>query len=164
MKRERRIRIGFWRLAHESGLKFRVDSEKNKILAFWPFRKQNKYGFMHRDINKYQKTALFSIFGYVPHVCRIILPLSPRSELFRWFRVYVCALPGQRVRSDSTDKFPCGSLYMRRRYRLYGFWAQIWKKLIFNENSQIFTGNEGSEYASDFDARGTKLALFFELN
>ena len=38
------------------------------------------------------------------------------------------------------------------------------KKLIFDENPQIFTGNEGSEYVPDFDARGTQLALFFKLN
>ena len=44
------------------------------------------------------------------------------------------------------------------------FRLRFQKKSILNENQPLLEINESSKYASDFDARGTKLALFFELN
>ena len=44
------------------------------------------------------------------------------------------------------------------------FQLRFQKKSILNENQPFLEINESSKYASDFDARGTKLALFFELN
>ena len=87
MKRERRIRIGFWRLPHGFGLKFRVDSEQNKILAFWLF--WNKIS-MHLCIMisiSIKKQYFFRLLGMIILWCKIVLMIRKNADFYCFLNI-----------------------------------------------------------------------------